>query len=134
MFSLGAVLAFAATGHGPFGGGPAPALIYRVVNEEPDLAMVPARLRPLVHRCLAKDPAARPTPADMLALLGEEIGVLTGEWLPKKVADTIGRYIPTIGTPTPPPPSAPDSSRQASAPNEAGPAAPLAEPFRRMSR
>ena len=33
MFSLGAVLAFAATGSSPFGVGPTPALLYRVVNE-----------------------------------------------------------------------------------------------------
>ena len=60
VFSLGAVLAFAATGEGPFGSGPTPALVYRVVNREPDLAAVPAEIRPLVERCLAKDPAARP--------------------------------------------------------------------------
>ena len=65
VFSLGAVLAFAATGIGPFGCGSTPALLYRLVNEEPDLAQVPARLRPLIERCLAKDPAYRPTPADI---------------------------------------------------------------------
>jgi hypothetical protein len=107
------VLAFAATGDGPFGGGSTPALLYRVVNEEPDLARVPARVRPLIERCLAKAAADRPTPADILGLLGDEVGVLTGEWLPKAVADTIGRYIPTIETPTPPPPSAPEPPEHA---------------------
>ncbi len=38
MFSFGAVLAFAATGNSPFGVGPTPALLYRVVNESPDLS------------------------------------------------------------------------------------------------
>jgi serine/threonine protein kinase len=36
IFSLGSVLAFAATGHEPFGAGTAPALLYRVVHGQPD--------------------------------------------------------------------------------------------------
>ena len=36
VFSLGAVLVYAATGEGPFGDGPTQALIYRVVHEPPD--------------------------------------------------------------------------------------------------
>ena len=82
VFSLGAVLAFAATGSSPFGVGPTPALLYRVVNEVPDLTAVPARLSPLIEQCLAKDPAERPTPAEILATLGDDVDVLTGEWLP----------------------------------------------------
>ncbi|WP_374227519.1 LamG-like jellyroll fold domain-containing protein [Streptomyces sp. AC627_RSS907] len=67
VFSLGAVLAFAATGVGPFGVGPAPAMLYRVVYEEPDLAAVPdPGLRSLIADCLAKDPALRPTPRQLL--------------------------------------------------------------------
>jgi eukaryotic-like serine/threonine-protein kinase len=128
VFSLGAVLAFAATGEGPFGGGSTPALLYRVVNEEPDLARVPARVRPLIERCLAKAPADRPTPADILGLLGDEVGVLSGEWLPKAVADTIGRYIQTIETPPPPPSTAPEPSRSADAPDEADPEGAAAGP------
>ena len=38
VFSLGAVLCFAATGEGPFGTGPSHTLLYRVVHEEPELA------------------------------------------------------------------------------------------------
>ena len=60
VFSLGAVLAFAATGSSPFGDGSTPALLYRVVNEVPDLAAVPERLSPLIVHCLAKDPAGGP--------------------------------------------------------------------------
>ena len=82
VFSLGAVLAYAATGNGPFGTGPTPALLYRVVSEPPDLTGVPDRLRPLIEQCLAKDPADRPTPAEILATLGDDVEVLTGEWLP----------------------------------------------------
>jgi eukaryotic-like serine/threonine-protein kinase len=97
VFSLGAVLAFAATGEGPFGSGPTPALVYRVVNREPDLAAVPEQIRPLVERCLAKDPAARPTPAAMLAELGgTELAV---NWLPEPIAAVLGRYAPAVEEP-----------------------------------
>ncbi|MFJ9690763.1 WD40 repeat domain-containing serine/threonine protein kinase [Kitasatospora sp. NPDC101183] len=68
VFSLGAVLAFAAGARG-FGDGPVPALLYRVVHDEPDLDGVPADLLPVVRACLAKDPAGRPTPEDLLARL-----------------------------------------------------------------
>jgi eukaryotic-like serine/threonine-protein kinase len=43
MFSLGAVLTFAATGEGPFGTGPTHALMYRVVHGQPSLDRLPAR-------------------------------------------------------------------------------------------
>ncbi len=67
VFSLGAVLAFAATGQGPFGSGSTPALVYRVVHNQPDLDLVPAGIRAVVERCLSKDPGARPTAAALLA-------------------------------------------------------------------
>ncbi|MCM2421103.1 serine/threonine-protein kinase [Streptomyces sp. RKAG293] len=60
VFSLGSVLVFAATGRAPFGTGTVPALLYRVVHDEPDLGGVPAALRPVVAACLAKDPRERP--------------------------------------------------------------------------
>ena len=54
MFSLGAVLTFAATGQGPFGTGSNAALMYRLVNSPADLGSVPGELRSLVGSCLAK--------------------------------------------------------------------------------
>lgn len=70
IFSLGAVLAFAATGRGPFGEGSTAALLYRVVSAEPDTAGLAEEIRPLIERCLAKDPQRRPTAAQLLAQLG----------------------------------------------------------------
>jgi serine/threonine protein kinase len=102
VFSLGAVLAFATTGISPFGIGPTPALLYRVVNEAPDLTSLPARLGPLIEQCLAKDPAERPTPAEVLAALSDDVDVLTGEWLPPAIAESMSRYRPTLQTPLPP--------------------------------
>jgi eukaryotic-like serine/threonine-protein kinase len=65
IFSLGAVLAFAATGEAPFGNGSAPTLAYRAVYREVNLDRVPADVRPLIRRCLAKDPGQRPTARDL---------------------------------------------------------------------
>jgi serine/threonine protein kinase len=70
VFSLGAVLAFAATGRAPFGRGSAPEVAYRVVYGRPDLDALPGQLRPLIERCLAKDPRQRPTAGDLLAGIG----------------------------------------------------------------
>jgi hypothetical protein len=70
VFSLGSVLAYAATGREPFGTGAVHALLYRVVHDEPWLAGLPADLHPLITACLHKDPEHRPTAAGVLERLG----------------------------------------------------------------
>jgi eukaryotic-like serine/threonine-protein kinase len=70
VFSLGAVLTFAATGEGPFGTGSTPALVYRVIHHRPQTSRLPGQIRLLVERCLAKDPRQRPATAELLAELG----------------------------------------------------------------
>ena len=86
IFTLGAVLAFAATGEGPFGTGTTAALLYRVVHGTPSLDGVPPAIRPLIERCLAKDPRQRPTASGLLA----EVGALQpgGDWLPESLTHT----------------------------------------------
>ena len=92
VFSLGAVLAFAATGEGPFGTGSAPALLYWLVHQPPDIVRLPGQIRLLVGRCLAKDPRKRPTTSD---LLGELDAVrLAGDWLPASLTGMLGQYAP----------------------------------------
>ncbi len=70
VFSLGSVLVLAATGTSPFAGPSTFQELYAVVHAEPALDAVPAELRGLVAACLAKDPAGRPSPAQLLAALG----------------------------------------------------------------
>uniref|UniRef100_UPI001F1905B5 serine/threonine-protein kinase n=1 Tax=Streptomyces sp. N35 TaxID=2795730 RepID=UPI001F1905B5 len=69
VFSLGSVLVYAATGSGPFDGDSPYETAIRVVEGAPRLDGVPDELRPVVEQCLDKSPDARPTPAELLALL-----------------------------------------------------------------
>jgi serine/threonine protein kinase len=107
IFSLGAVLAFAATGQGPFGSGSTPALVYRVVYGAPQLDLVPAGVRALIDRCLAKDPARRPTADDLLSGAAQP----AAGWLPEPVTRALAAAPPTTtaaapsGAPAPVPPA-----------------------------
>jgi serine/threonine protein kinase len=85
MFSLGAVLAFAAAGDGPFGTGSTAALVYRVVHSQANLEGVPDEVRPLAERCLAKDPGERPTAGDLLADVGAVLPA--SGWLPEPISN-----------------------------------------------
>ncbi|MFD4032556.1 serine/threonine-protein kinase [Streptomyces sp. NPDC058637] len=70
VFALGATLAVACMGRPPFDGGSVPAVLHAVVHEEPDLTGVPRGLRGLIGACLVKNPALRPSPQEVSALLG----------------------------------------------------------------
>ncbi|WP_026448893.1 serine/threonine protein kinase [Actinopolyspora mortivallis] len=88
VFSLGAVLAFAATGSAPFGDENTPAMLYRVVHNEPELDGLPEKPRRLVAACLAKDPNARPSTGELLNTIGDSARP-SGEWLPPDVTALI---------------------------------------------
>ncbi|MFJ9909453.1 protein kinase [Streptomyces sp. NPDC101152] len=97
IFSLGAVLVFAATGSGPFeypGEQPSAAsLLYRIVHEPPRLDGVPAELAPVISDCLAKRPEDRPDSAELAARLrrrraANDPRVAAQERGPAPVADT----------------------------------------------
>jgi eukaryotic-like serine/threonine-protein kinase len=90
VFSLGAVLTFAATGQGPFGTGSNMTLVHRLVSGQAALNRVPAGVRPLVERCLAADPRQRPTARVLLAEAG---AVHRGDsWLPAPVTRSFTSY------------------------------------------
>ncbi|WP_405796080.1 protein kinase domain-containing protein [Streptomyces sp. NBC_01506] len=71
VFAVAGVLAYAATGHGPFGTGQPADLLYRVRYADPDLNAVPPALFPVLNRCFAKNPADRPTTTELAAQLGQ---------------------------------------------------------------
>lgn len=87
VFSLGAVLAFAATGFGPFGTGAPHSVNFRAVYEDPNLQGLPPGAD-FIARCLQKDPALRPTVPQLLSefaqLLGEPSGQTLAGWVPKE--------------------------------------------------
>ncbi|MEV6010482.1 serine/threonine-protein kinase [Streptomyces sp. NPDC051976] len=93
VFALGQVAAYAALGSPAYGEGPSHAVLYRIVHEEPDLSALPADLVPLVTACLAKDPAARPSLADIVGMCqaaSAETQLRRPEqWLPGAVAAEI---------------------------------------------
>ncbi|MFE6686523.1 serine/threonine-protein kinase [Streptomyces sp. NPDC057743] len=97
VFSLGAVLAFAATGTSPFPGDSSAALLYKVVHEEPELGPeLTGPLRELVAACLAKDPARRPTPEAVAARLaggasGGAAALVRAGWLPGPLVEQVSR-------------------------------------------
>jgi len=94
VFSLGAVLCYAAIGRGPWGTGSTAALIYRVVHSEPSIDDVPDEIRSLVARCVVKTPARRPTAADILAELGDP--ELVSGWLAESGIDGVSGPAPTV--------------------------------------
>ncbi|WP_333774336.1 serine/threonine-protein kinase, partial [Streptomyces sp. IBSBF 3136] len=93
VFSLGAVLAYAATGEPPFPGDSSAALLYKVVHEEPELGSLTGELRQEAAGCLAKDPAARPAPAELARRLAPEgaARLVTGGWLPGPLVEQVSR-------------------------------------------
>ncbi|MEV4459167.1 serine/threonine-protein kinase, partial [Microbispora sp. NPDC049633] len=66
VFAWASTIAFAATGRAPFGADAIPAIINRILHQEPDLEGVEAPLRDLLVACLAKDPARRPAAREIL--------------------------------------------------------------------
>ncbi|MFD4140492.1 serine/threonine protein kinase [Streptomyces sp. NPDC058572] len=86
IYGLGSVLAYAATGH-----------------SVPDRDELPVALRSLIARCLTRDPAARPSsaevlhelaafaPASMGTVLDSTASLLTPGWLPGRVVAAIAR-------------------------------------------
>ncbi|MCM2393980.1 serine/threonine-protein kinase [Streptomyces albipurpureus] len=93
VFSLGAVLAYAATGSAPFSGDSSATLLYKVVHEEPELDGLEGELRQLVAGALAKNPGARPTPREIAGALapGGAAALVAAGWLPGALVEQVSR-------------------------------------------
>jgi serine/threonine protein kinase len=101
VYSLGATLLFAATGHPPYAGASVMDVLARLATEPPDASGLPAELADLIMACMERVPRARPTSSAMLAQLGlftesqPAGGTDPGEehaYLPAPVMDLIGEY------------------------------------------
>ncbi|WP_462187464.1 serine/threonine-protein kinase, partial [Frankia sp. CcWB2] len=71
VFAWGGLVTYAGTGSFPFGDGPTPVQLYRVVHREPLLDGLAPALRPIVEEAMRKDPATRPSAQELfLRLVG----------------------------------------------------------------
>ncbi|MET9495454.1 protein kinase [Streptomyces sp. NPDC006552] len=93
VFSLGAVLVYAATGDSPFRGDSSAALLYKVVHEEPELGALTGDVREVAAACLAKEAAARPTPEEVARRLAPEgaARLVAAGWLPGALVEQVSR-------------------------------------------
>ena len=97
VFALGALAHFAATGRAAFGEGPEVGVVYRVVHAPPDLAGCPTQLRALIGSCLAKDPADRPTTAEIAEMCQpDEAPRSAADWLPPAVVFAVDSYVEAL--------------------------------------
>ncbi len=79
VFAWACTIVYAATGSPPFGQDSIPAVMNRILNQEPALGMLMGPLRDIVSSCLAKDASRRPTAQRiLLRLLGNEGVILQG--------------------------------------------------------
>ncbi len=135
IHSWGSTMAFAATGHLPFGGGSYETIFYRIVSGRADLTGVPAPLVPLISAALARDPSHRPSASwlsaqasalDMSAVVGSgrsPTATYTGSPFPLTRASGESRApyapaapapaVPYAGPRAPEVPQAPKAPRQA---------------------
>ncbi|GAA3972084.1 hypothetical protein GCM10023085_62920 [Actinomadura viridis] len=129
IFAWGALVAYAATGHNPFGSGTLQELAVRAKQAQYDLTGVPRELVPIVESALDPDPARRPTAENLLVRLVGELTpheatteLIRRRWLPSPSPTATAARPPEGGSPGSPAeaPSggAPETRR------EAGPRAP----------
>jgi hypothetical protein len=97
VYSLGATLLFAATGHPPYQGVTVMDVLARLATEEPDLSGLPGDLTELITACMHRVPRQRPTSSAMLAQLGDFTEAQAGPdeehaYLPEAAMAVIGEY------------------------------------------
>ncbi|MGI5532314.1 serine/threonine-protein kinase [Streptomyces syringium] len=115
VFSLGLIAAVTATGRHPYGTGSPLTVATQIANtaqRPPDLSGYPDGLRAVLERCLAADPAERPTPGELAELCEQASGRAArafDDWLPAPLATAVAerkRQVDLLLTGAEPEPSA----------------------------
>ncbi|GGT24405.1 hypothetical protein GCM10010271_29730 [Streptomyces kurssanovii] len=83
VFAWGALIIFAASGVEPFRGANIGEVAHRTAFVEPDLSLLPPRVRPLVAAAVAKDPQLRPSSLELLTGL---VGDMPGSADPRRTS------------------------------------------------
>ncbi|TYK50898.1 serine/threonine protein kinase [Actinomadura decatromicini] len=109
VFAWASTILFALSGRPPFGDGSPSEVMQRIVYDEADLSEVPDSLRDIITDALAKDPANRPSPKDLLQHLLDEANPLSGRMPSSMVQEGRALAYGTVAEPTapqqvPPPP------------------------------
>ncbi|MFF4550497.1 protein kinase [Streptomyces sp. NPDC001435] len=138
VFALGSVLAYAACGRPPFGDESGHGVLYRIVHEEPDLDPVrelAPELAEVVAACLAKDPGARPTAAELIEL-AEQHGPFTAPMWPEAITERLSERAAFAATPVPEieEPSVPVPTLSSAEPKPEPESTPRPEPRERRRR
>ncbi|RKS08245.1 WD domain G-beta repeat uncharacterized protein [Nocardiopsis sp. Huas11] len=113
VFSLGTVLAYAATGKNPFSRGSMAETLLRIISPAPDPGDMAEDVRALIAECWRHDPALRPTPEQILERF-EELD-LQDAWPPPHLA-AAEQAGPANGRPSQPPFSDPAVSASQGSP------------------
>jgi hypothetical protein len=133
VYSLGATMLYAATGHGPYHGDTVMDVLVQLATEPPDLGDVPADLADVVAACLERDPRKRPAPAALLAHLAPGLGVdgADGELgpvvLPGQALELIAEYRRDPRSAVSRPAEAGEEDTLGSGPVSSGPPVPAAD-------
>jgi serine/threonine protein kinase len=100
IFAWAVTMIYAATGQLAFGADSVPAVMHRIMYEEPDVSALPPSLRTVVLECLDKDPARRPSARDLLLRLVDPSAPRIPAGPP---ADHLADSVPHTGPVYPPP-------------------------------
>ena len=113
VWSWAVTMVFAGTGELPFKGESLTATAFAILHSEPNVGRLPEPLGSLVHRCLSKDPAARPSARGVLGELVAAGARLTGPMPP-----TVSALAPDEEASSDPWSLASGSQRASAAPSE----------------
>ncbi|MEU9834351.1 protein kinase, partial [Streptosporangium sp. NPDC048047] len=91
VHAWGGTLVFAATGRPPFGKGTLEMIFYNITAGKADVDSAPEPLRPLLRAALQRDPARRPTAAELAEQVGRLMARGGRSWAPDEIA-TVPRF------------------------------------------